>query len=90
MCVCVRLQFGAIKRRAAANQYIPAKVKGVRIHAQKADQGVEFAHAILERSSREAPLVERGKRKDSLGGAGGAGLDVVRFIQYDTEPRQLQ
>ena len=61
----------------------------MRIHAQEADQGVKLAHAVLERSSREAPLVERGEGKDGLGGAGRAGLDVVRLIQNDAEPRQL-
>ena len=52
----------------------------MRIHAQEADQGVELAHPVLEGSSRQAPLVERGEGKDGLGGAGGAGLDIMSFI----------
>jgi hypothetical protein len=61
----------------------------VRIHAQEADQGVELTHPVLEGSSREAPLVERREGKDGLGSAGGARLDIMRFIQDDAEPRQL-
>lgn len=43
----------------------------------------------LERRAGEAPLVERGEGEHGVGRGRAAGLDVVRLVQDDAEPRQL-
>jgi hypothetical protein len=63
-----------------------AKVESVRVAADKSDQRVQLADAVLQRRSRKAPAVVGAKSEGGLGGVGLAIFDVVSLVEDDAVP----
>lgn len=61
-----------------------AEVVGEGTDREKAQEGEEFANAVLHRSAAEAPLVRALQSEASLRNTRGALLDTVRFVQDHT------
>lgn len=56
-----------------------------RIGAQKSNQRVKLSNPILQRSTGQTPFVSRLERERCFGGVGGSFLDVVGFIEHNTD-----
>ena len=69
---------GPMKLGAAA---FLAKVAGERLDLEKPKKRKEFADSILDRCSRQTPLVVCMERETSLGNSSRASLDIVGFVK---------
>mmetsp|Transcript_30526 Transcript_30526/g.65353 ORF Transcript_30526/g.65353 Transcript_30526/m.65353 type:complete len:299 (-) Transcript_30526:1089-1985(-) len=67
-------------QRLAIAALFPAKVVGVRVQLQESEEGVQLAHAVLQRRSRDAPLLLAPQAVYGLGNARGASLDLVGLV----------
>lgn len=63
-----------------------AEVERVRVAADKTDERVQLADAVLQRRSREAPAVVGSKSEGGLGSVCLAILDVVSLVEDDAVP----
>mmetsp|Transcript_30913 Transcript_30913/g.104106 ORF Transcript_30913/g.104106 Transcript_30913/m.104106 type:complete len:362 (-) Transcript_30913:245-1330(-) len=65
-----------------------AKVVGVGVDAQEADQRLQFFHAVLQRRAGEAPTPVRPESENRLGRARGEPLDSMRLVEDDSAPER--